>query len=334
LTAALGVRFESEIREQPSVWRRIAASTKARDLARALGDRDVVLVGSGSSLFMGQLGALALRRRGIRASALAATEAVFDFGAYRGCAAVAISQSGRSSDLLTALDILSPASLIVLTNDSASPLAARATSCIALDAGVESAVPASKTVTATAAILLWAAALVAGKSTRSAATLEQTADDVERWLGDAGVDALDAAAQRLARRRSVAVVGAGYGVPIANELALKMKEASYLHAEGFSAGEFRHGSAAILDAACGIVGIVDDASRAIVERPLEEALKAESLRYTIGGSSDDVPVLGPNVGEAFNTLAWLVTGQVLALQIGRARGVESDAPRGLRKFMD
>lgn len=334
MSETLGVRFEAEIREQPAVWRRIASSTKAQDLARAIGERDVVLVASGSSLFMGQLGALALRRRGIRASALAATEAVFDYGAYRGCAAIALSQSGRSTDLLRALDILQPASLVALTNDARSPLASRATSCIALEAGPEVAVPASKTVTAMAAILLWSAALVAGQSTRSAATLEETASDVESWLESDGATELALAAERLARRRSVAVVGAGYGVPIAQELALKIKEASYLHAEGFSAGEFRHGSAAMLDAGCGIVGIVDDVSRAIVERPLEEALRAESLRYTIGGASGDIPVLGPIVGDAFNTLAWLVTGQMLALSIGRARDVESDAPRGLRKFID
>jgi glutamine---fructose-6-phosphate transaminase (isomerizing) len=328
-----GELFEAEIREQPAVWRRIAASSVAADLARAIAERDVVLVGSGSSLFMCQLGALALRRRGIRASALAATEAVFDFGAYRRHAVIAVSQSGRSGDLLTALDILEPASLVALTNDAASPLALRATLCIPLEAGVEAAVPASKTVTAMAAILLWAAALVAGKSTRNAATLAETAAEVEAWLAGSGVDAIAQAAQRLALRRSVAVVGAGYGVPIANEIALKMKEASYVHAEGFAAGEFRHGSTAILDAACALVAIVDDPSRAIVERPLEEALRAESLRYVIGGGFGDVALLGPIVGDAFNTLAWLVTGQLLALHLGRARGVESDAPRGLHKFV-
>jgi fructoselysine-6-P-deglycase FrlB-like protein len=63
----LGVNFEREIREQPDVWRRIAASDRAHMLARAIRGRAVVLLGSGSSLFMAQLGALALRRRGIRA---------------------------------------------------------------------------------------------------------------------------------------------------------------------------------------------------------------------------------------------------------------------------
>jgi glutamine---fructose-6-phosphate transaminase (isomerizing) len=147
------------------------------------------------------------------------------------------------------------------------------------------------------------------------------------------VRAVEEAAQRIARRRSVAVVAAGYGVPVAYELALKIKEASYVHAEGFPAGEFRHGSSAMLDAGTAIIGIVDEASRDIVHRPLAEAVEAEAVRYVIGAQSGDVPRLGPATGEAFNTLAWLVAGQYLALSIGRANDVESDSPRGLRKWI-
>lgn len=330
----LGEHFEREIREQPDVWRAIANSDKAERLAHAIRERDVVLLGSGSSLFIAQLGALALRRRGLRAHALAATEAPLDNAAYRNAIVIAVSQSGRSADLLCALDILAPRELIALTNTAESPLSERANLTIDLGAGVERAVPATKSVTATAAVLLWAAGLLASSAhVRNAHTLTETAEDVRSWLDGTDVEEVRIAAQRIARRRSVIVVGAGYGVPIANEFALKLKEASYIHAEGFSAGEFRHGSAAMLDASCAIIGIVDDVSRNIVNRPLVEAIQAESLRYVIGGHIGDIPLLGPVVGEAFNTLAWLVAAQVIALHVGRARYVESDAPRGLTKTM-
>ena len=329
----LGAHFEAEIREQPDVWRRIAASDGARRFAAAVAGRDVLFLGSGSSLFVGMLGALAFRRRGIRAAALAATEARFDNAAYRDACVVAISQSGRSQDLLAAIELLAPSRLIALTNDVASPLAQRAEISIDCLAGPEIAVPASKSVTSAAAILLWAAALTGGKKNRTAATLTETAEDVRAWLDGDGIADVVAAAHRIARRRSVAVVAAGYGVPVAYELALKIKEASYVHAEGFPAGEFRHGSSAMLDASTAILGIVDEVSRDIVHRPLAEAAEAEAARYVIGAHSGDVPVLGPATGEAFNTLAWLVAGQYLALSIGRANFVESDAPRGLRKWM-
>jgi glucosamine--fructose-6-phosphate aminotransferase (isomerizing) len=333
VTAPLGVRLEAEIREQPEVWRRLARASHAREFASAIGDRDVVLVGSGSSLFVAMVGALALRRRGIRAAALAATEASFERGAYRGRTVVALSQSGRSADILHAVELLAPTRLIALTNDETAPLAARAQLVIDIEAGPEIAVPATKTVTAMVAVVLWGAALVRGPTERSAASLERTADDVDFWLASEGAREVMAAASRVARRPSVAVVGAGYGVPIALEVALKLKEASYLHAEGFAAGEFRHGSAAILDATTTLLGIVDDASREIVQRPLEEAERTESLRYTIGEAIEGVPQLGARTGEAFNTLAWLVAGQMLALEAGRARGIDGDAPRGLSKFV-
>ena len=331
----LGHSFEEEIRSQPDIWLRLASSSKAADLAHAIGDRDVVLVGSGSSLFMSQLGALALRRRGIRASALAASEAPVDNRAYRECAVIALSQSGRSADLLSALDVLRPSRLIALTNCADSPLAARADLCIDVEAGPEIAIPASKSVTTMAATLrsMEPAAIVAGKNTRSVKTLEETAEDVRRWFLSESIREIETAARHLVDRRGVIIVGTGYGLPIAHELALKMKEASYLHAEGFASGEFRHGSAAMLDASCAIIGIIDAASRATVMKPLNEAKAAGSARYVIGGRIDDTAPLGPVVGEAFNTLAWLVTGQYLALMVGRLRSVESDSPRGLTKFM-
>lgn len=330
----LGHHFEEEIREQPDVWRAIAESDKAQALADAIRGRDIVLLGSGSSLFMAQLGALALRRRAIRAHALAATEAPLDHVAYEGSAVIAVSQSGQSEDLLHALNVLNPKQLIALTNAPTSLLAERASLVVDVGAGPEKAVPASKSVTATAAILLWAAGLLDDKHERNAHTLSETAEDVRSWLDSPSVDDVRVAADRIARRRSVVIVATGYGLPVAHEFALKLKEASYIHAEGFSAGEFRHGSAAMLDATCAAIGIVDDVSRQVVNRPMLEAAEAESLRYVIGGRLGDIPLLGPVVGDAFNTLAWLVAAQMIALYVGRARHVESDAPRGQAKVLD
>ena len=329
----LGERFEAEIREQPAVWRAIAATDLAATFARAARGNDVVLVGSGSSLFVAMLGALALRRRGVRAAAMPATEAAFERTSYRGRTVVALSQSGRSADVLAAVETLAPERLIALTNDATSPLASRADLVLDIAAGSERAVPASKSVTAMIAVVLWGAALVGGTTERSAASLRATADDIDTWLVSDAIAGVERAAQRIARRHSVAVVGAGYGVPVALELALKLKEASYVHAEGFAAGEFRHGSAAILDATTTLVGVADDASAAIVARSLAEAERTETLRFTIGAPLAGVTMLGARTGEAFKTLAWVVAGQMLALEVGRARGVESDTPRGLTKYV-
>jgi len=332
---SLGAHFESEIREQPELWLRLARSDAAARLARTI-DGDVVLVGSGSSLFVAQLGALALRRRGVNAQALAATEARLDNNAYRGRVVIAVSQSGRSTDLLEALDRLEPRRLVALTNTIPSVLATRADVAIDVGAGPEIAVPASKTVSATAAILLWAASLVARDGHRDGAILERTARAVAAWLENPGEGAgrVARAAARIARRSSVVVLGSDYGLPIACEAALKLKEASYLHSEGFAAGEFRHGSIAMIDATCAVIGIVDGDAFANVARPLREIEASEALRYTIGGPDmDGIARLGPDVEVPFNTLAWLVTAQMLALEAARARHIDSDTPRGLKKTL-
>ncbi len=331
--AQLGAHFEREIEEQPSVWERIAGSDKADALARVLTD-EVVLVGSGSSLFVAELGALALRRRRMRAQALPATEARLDHNAYERRIVVAISQSGRSTDLLDALDMLAPRFLVALTNSPSSPLADRAQLAIDVGAGVEQAVPASKSVSATVAILLWAASLVGGDTTRDPAMLTSTAAAIRAWLRSASRTPAIEAAHRIAARNSVIVLGSDYGLPIARETALKLKEASYLHAEGFAAGEFRHGSVAMVDASCAVLGIVDHDALAIVERPMGEVRDSGAARYCIGACDlDGVPRLGPAVDDPYNTLAWLVTAQTIALHAARARGVEADAPRGLTKAL-
>jgi glutamine---fructose-6-phosphate transaminase (isomerizing) len=180
-------------------------------------------------------------------------------------------------------------------------------------------------------LLLCAAGSINVDSACDPLALISAADVTSAWLASDGLDAVRDAAERIARRRSIIYTGSGFGAPVANELALKLREAAYLSADGLAAGEFRHGSTAMLDASFAVVGIVDDATRDIVRRPLEAAALAESARFVIGEPFDGITGLGPRVPEAWETLGWLITGQLIALYAGRARGVNSDAPRGLVK---
>jgi glucosamine--fructose-6-phosphate aminotransferase (isomerizing) len=329
-TKVLGRYFEAEIREQPSVWERIAASDAPAQLARAI-DGEVVMIGSGSSLFAAQVGALALRRRGITAHALAATEALADHRAYHGRIVVVVSQSGRSSDVLSALDVLQPERIIALTNTADSPIAVCSDLSIDVRAGVETAIPASKSVSAAIAILLSAASLLGGSHRRTMQMLYATARTVAAWL-ESGLGEIEAAASCVALRRDVLFLGTDYGAPIARESALKFKEATYMHAEGFEAGEFRHGSMAMVDANSAIIGIMDADALENVGRPLREIERTGAVRYAIGTQTvEGVARIGPMVEDAYNTLAWLATMQMLALHVARKRGVDSDAPRGLTK---
>ena len=127
------------------------------------------------------------------------------------------------------------------------------------------------------------------------------------------MDVATASAQ-IAGRPHVAVLGSDYGLPVAREIALKLKEASYLHAEGFAAGEFRHGSVSMVDDSFSVIGIIDEDALAVVQRPLRELQQSGALRFVIGSQGvDGAAGLGPIISEAYNTLAWLMTGQLLAL---------------------
>jgi glutamine---fructose-6-phosphate transaminase (isomerizing) len=329
----LGRNFEREIRQQPAVWRELANGDAGVRLAHAVRQSRVVLVGSGSSLHAAELGALALRRRGLHAEALAATEARLDHRAYEGCTVIAISQSGRSADVLEALETLRPRRLIALTNWDPSPLADRAEVVIHIAAGPETAVPASKSVSSTVALLLRAASILGGSDSRDATALIQTADAVDAWFQSSEFLELVDVATSMARCSSVVFLGSDYGYPIAREAALKMKEASYLHAEGFAAGEFRHGSIAMVDSSYVVVGIADTDAMPVVERPMRELRPVGARRIAVGCEIDGIAPIGPGVEVAFNTLAWLVTIQMLALHVARARGIDSDSPRGLKKAL-
>jgi glucosamine--fructose-6-phosphate aminotransferase (isomerizing) len=320
-----GTRFEAEIREQPEILRRIAASGVPQRLHAAVGDRDVLFTGSGSSFFVAQLAALKWRGPARRALAVAASEARFSGAAARDTCVVALSQSGRSGDVLDAVDALAGSTTIALTNDPSSPLAERADVAIDMLAGTERAVPASKSVTAMAAIVLMCDV--------PPAALTAAANEIGAWLDGCASRSMETVAAAFDATQSIVVLGAGFGVPVADEIALKIKEATYRHAEGFGAGEFRHGSTAMLDGVRGAIGIVDPWSAEVVGDVLSTARAASSVTATIGGAVAGSAAYGPAIAGTFAPLGWIVTGQMLALAFARRAGIDSDVPRGLLKFL-
>ncbi|HZY99930.1 MAG TPA: SIS domain-containing protein, partial [Candidatus Baltobacteraceae bacterium] len=227
-----------------------------------------------------------------------------------------------------------PRRLIAVTNSRASPLAERAEVVIDVAAGTETAIPASKSVSATVAVLLRAASILAGSEARDATALIETADAVDAWFASPGFSELVDVGTSIARCGNVIFLGSDYGYPIAREAALKMKEASYVHAEGFAAGEFRHGSIAMVDSSYAVTGIADSDAMPVVERPMREIRNSGARRIAIGCVIDGIAPVGPHVGEAFNTLGWLLAIQTLALSVARARGIDPDHPRGLKKALE
>jgi glucosamine--fructose-6-phosphate aminotransferase (isomerizing) len=161
----------------------------------------------------------------------------------RGCLFIAISQSGRSPDLLASVAAAKEAgaTILALCNSPDAPLIAAADLVVELRAGVETSVAATKSYLATLAALL---RLVAAwtQSTELASsvdTLPQLMD--QSWALD-----WSAALAPLQTAEHLYVVGRGLGLAAAQETALKFKETCGLHAEAFSSAELRHGPYALL----------------------------------------------------------------------------------------
>jgi glucosamine--fructose-6-phosphate aminotransferase (isomerizing) len=121
--------------------------------------------------------------------------------------------------------------------------------------------------------------------------------------------------------------------PQRRDPALKLKEASYLHAEAFAAGEFRHGNVAMLDETYTVLAVADRASKNTVAGQLGMAREFGALLFAMGADIEGTERLGPILEPPFDLLGCLVAGQMLALHVARARFVDSDAPRGLSKYV-
>ena len=326
--AAAAVRAQLARNREP--MRALAAKLHARR------PRAVVTCARGSSDHAATFAKYLFETRVGLLTASAAPSIASIYGArqdLRECLFIAISQSGRSPDLLaaTAAARAGGAFIVAFVNDESSPLAAAADCSLALCAGEEKSVAATKSFIASLAGLVHLAAEWTGDAAIGAA-LARAPDDLERaWSLDWG-GALDV----LKPASNLYVIGRGMGLGIAQEAALKCKETCGLHAEGFSSAEVRHGPQALLqDDFPALIFCQDDEARAGIE-----ALAADLVARGV-----EVMLAGAAVRGA-RALASIVTHPLveplllaqsfyrLANALAIARGRDPDRPPNLRKVTE
>jgi glucosamine--fructose-6-phosphate aminotransferase (isomerizing) len=193
---------------------------------------------------------------------------------------------------------------------------------------------ATKSFTAKLGVLLMAAYAANGRVSEGQALLQRAADEIQSFLTDGRADELRALANRFADVEHMYVIGRGPSCPMALEAALKIKEVSYIHAEGFAGGELKHGVIALIEAGtpCVVIAPLDETLRAILSGA--EEIKARG-GFIIGISpvpSDvwDVHIPVADVGEAASIVN-AVPPQVLAYELALRRGLDPDKPRNLAK---
>ena len=260
---------------------------------------------------------------------------------------IAVTQSGETADTIapTRLARERGCPIIAVTNTVGSAITREADAVLFLQAGPEVAVAASKTFTTQVLTLV----LVAAQIARLRGTLDR---DIEatlvlelRALPDAAQRALDAGggiapiARRYVNSRGFMFVGRGYTYPTAMEGALKLKEVSYLHAEGYAAGELKHGPISLLDAECPLVAV---ATRSVVYEKLVSNImegRARDARVIavategddqIDRFADDIMWVPPT-HEALGPILAIIPLQLFAYHAAVARGTDVDQPRNLAK---
>jgi glucosamine--fructose-6-phosphate aminotransferase (isomerizing) len=319
--------------------------TSPRDLAEI---NRVVLVGCGTSLHSGLIGEYAFED-------LADTHAEVQQAAEfryrnpiisRSDLVIAISQSGETADTLAAVREANQKGAFVmgLCNVVGSTIARETGRGIYLHAGPEISVASTKAFTCQVAVLLMMA-LKMGRSRRFsrqegmgfARQIEAIPALVEQVISQN--DHIAAVAERYAKNEHAFFIGRGPLYPVALEGALKLKEISYIHAEGYHAAELKHGPIALLENGTPVIALANDIPGKDKTLGNVEECKARGARilgiitagdHEAAAVMDDVieiPACHPLVA----TIPTAVALQLLAYHIANIRGCEIDQPRNLAK---
>lgn len=334
----------AEIEEQPEVLLRTldALLPEVPRLRALIGQtRQVLFIARGSSDNAAVYGRYLTEVRGGRLATLASPSVAT---AYRrpldlaGVLAVALSQSGCTEEIVETLSWARDcgARTVAITNNGGSPLAEIAEVALVTQAGVERAVPATKTYTTQLAALAVFGLALSEDDDGFGTALERVPQAVAGVLSDPGD--IETMAGALTGARAVVVSGRGYAYSTALELALKLKEACYLNAAGLSYADLVHGPIAVFDAETAALLVAADAGP-MVEHVAGLARRVRSAgapAYGIGGgtalsSACTLALPGTSLREDLAPIALIVPGQLLVERLAVKLGIDPDQPRGLSK---
>jgi glucosamine--fructose-6-phosphate aminotransferase (isomerizing) len=340
--------LEQEINEQPAVVERLLAeeSGRVREVAAVIRKREPQLVyvaARGTSDHAGTYGKYLLAANCGLPVALA-TPSLFTMyrrpPRLREALVVGISQSGHSPDIVevVAEGRRQGAMTLAITNDVNSPLTSAAEFHLLCRAGEERSVAATKTYTAQLSAL---ALLAVGLSSNSAmwCELERLPGYIEQALRLA--PEVERRVQRYRYMQQCVLIGRGYNYATALEVALKLKELTYVVAEPYSSADFFHGPIAIIEQGFPVLVIAPQGAvygdlmmltRTLRERKAELVIFSDQKELL---EMAQTPFMLPEaVPEWLSPVVAAVPGQLFAAALTRAMGYDLDRPRGLHKVTE
>jgi len=260
---------------------------------------------------------------------------------------IAMSQSGETADTIEAVRIAKEAgsSVLGICNVLGSHLMRLADGMLFTRGGPEIGVAASKTyVSQVTAMTLFALYLARLRETAPLARLREIADNAKLLPAAVDVvlntsDEIRKVARRIRKARSVLFIGRYVNFPTALEGALKLKEISYIHAEGYAAGEMKHGPIALLDPNVPVVGVMTEGRvREKILSNLAESKAREAPIIVVANHGDeDAKAIAdhvfwvPKIDELLSPIVNIIPLQLLAYHIADIEGKDVDQPRNLAK---
>ena len=337
--------LRSEIFEQPAVIRRLLDMETGRvaEIGASLAKRDiryVVMAARGTSDNAARYAQYIFGAQNRLTVALATPSLYSVYGKpprLDGALVIGISQSGQSPDIVSVLQEAhrQGAPTIAVTNEPQSPLAAAATHVIELHAGEERSVAATKTYTAQLAALALLSLSLTGAQARPS-MLDAIPDAMEQALRSE--PEAQAAAELIADSNRCVVVGRGFNYATTFEIALKMKELSYVEAEPYSSADFMHGPIAMVEPGFPVVLVQVGQTMRAELTAMGESLREHGANLVVLGNdpslqrSTDAWLSVPGgLPEWLTPLVAIVPGQLLAFYLTLARGRDPDRPRTIHK---
>jgi glucosamine--fructose-6-phosphate aminotransferase (isomerizing) len=334
------------------------AAEMFQPVERAFGGRErLIIAASGSSRHAGLAGEIMIEDlAGIPVDVEYASEYTYrSTHALQNPGVVVISQSGETADTLAALRESSARGLatVAITNNANSTMAVEATASLPTLAGVERAIPATKSFTTQMAVLYALALHLArfrGRMTLQAAqALGRELQDIPRAMEKAlpgWQEQIEGFAPELLDSSTLLYLGRGPHYAIAREGALKLKESAYLNAEGYPSGELKHGPNALVSRQTPLIMIAtldsrdpDSVLRYSKVLQLMKDMRAQGARIVALATEGDREVklhsdsclFVPPTNDLLSTILEVVPLQLLAYSLAIRRGIDVDRPRNLVK---
>ena len=249
---------------------------------------------------------------------------------------IAVSQSGETADVLEAYKVAKRKGVktVGVVNVAGSSIARQSDVVLPVNAGPEKAVASTKATTAQLAILTLLAYAMAGKLNEGRQLLAETASQINELLNPRYSDLIGKIARKIKNVESMYIIGKGADYPMALESAIKLQEVSYIHAEGFAAGELKHGPLALITKNVPLIAFVPpEKYRADVLSNVAEVKARGGKIIGVSAKNDDLFdnwIRVPDAGDA-QPIVNIIPIQLLAYHLAVLRKNNPDLPRNLAK---